>query len=223
MNNIVYSIFYCTLNSDSNFVGYCMTRKSFIKEMIKWRQGVMYGQWRIHEKDFLRIKVLVPSLPEQQKHLLDAVYDQFLLLYEKHKADHTKPYPHILSLLNTLKQKKMKMAIVSNKIDSAVKELCIPLFGEYLSVMLGETPTRLKKPNPDMVYEALKQLQVDKDQALFVGDSETDVLTAKNANMRVCGVSWGFRGKDVLKQLNVDFLIDEPMELLNIIEKENQK
>lgn len=63
----VYSIFYCTLNSDSNFVGYCMTRKSFIKEMIKWRQGVMYGQWRIHEKDFLRIKVLVPSLPEQQK------------------------------------------------------------------------------------------------------------------------------------------------------------
>ena len=63
----VYSIFYCTLNSDSNFVGYCMTRKSFIKEMIKWRQGVMYGQWRIHEKDFLRIKVLIPSLPEQQK------------------------------------------------------------------------------------------------------------------------------------------------------------
>lgn len=63
----VYSIFYCTLNSDSNFVGYCMTRKSFIKEMIKWRQGVMYGQWRIHEKDFLRIKVLVPSLPEQQQ------------------------------------------------------------------------------------------------------------------------------------------------------------
>lgn len=62
----VYSIFYCTLNSDSNFVGYCMTRKSFIKEMIKWRQGVMYGQWRIHENDFLRIKVLVPSLPEQQ-------------------------------------------------------------------------------------------------------------------------------------------------------------
>lgn len=167
--------------------------------------------------------LLEKALPEQQKHLLDAVYDQFLLLYEKHKADHTKPYPHILSLLNILKQKKMKMAIVSNKIDSAVKELCIPLFGEYLSVMLGETPTRLKKPNPDMVYEALKQLQVDKDQALFVGDSETDVLTAKNANMRVCGVSWGFRGKDVLKQLNVDFLIDEPMELLNIIEKENQK
>lgn len=63
----VYSIFYCTLNSDSNFVGYCMTRKSFIKEMIKWRQGVMYGQWRIHEKDFLRIKVLVPSLTEQQQ------------------------------------------------------------------------------------------------------------------------------------------------------------
>jgi len=63
----VYSIFYCTLNSDSNFVGYCMTRKSFIKEMIKWRQGVMYGQWRIHENDFLRIKVLVPSLPEQQQ------------------------------------------------------------------------------------------------------------------------------------------------------------
>ena len=167
--------------------------------------------------------LLEKALPEQQKHLLDAVYDQFLPLYEKHKADHTKPYPHILSLLNTLKQKKMKMAIVSNKIDSAVKELCIPLFGEYLSVMLGETPTRLKKPNPDMVYEALKQLQVDKDQALFVGDSETDVLTAKNANMRVCGVSWGFRGKDVLKQLNVDFLIYVPMELLNIIEKENQK
>lgn len=63
----VYSIFYCTLNSDSNFVGYCMTRKSFIKEMIKWRQGVMYGQWRIHENDFLRIKVLVPPLPEQQQ------------------------------------------------------------------------------------------------------------------------------------------------------------
>lgn len=167
--------------------------------------------------------LLEKALPEQQKHLLDAVYDQFLPLYEKHKADHTKPYPHILSLLNALKQKKMKMAIVSNKIDSAVKELCIPLFGEYLSVMLGETPTRLKKPSPDMVYEALKQLQVDKDQSLFVGDSETDVLTAKNANMRVCGVSWGFRGKDVLKQLNVDFLIDEPMELLNIIEKENQQ
>ena len=152
--------------------------------------------------------LLEKALPEQQKHLLDAVYDQFLPLYEKHKADHTKPYPHILSLLNTLKQKKMKMAIVSNKIDSAVKELCIPLFGEYLSVMLGETPTRLKKPNPDMVYEALKQLQVDKDQALFVGDSETDVLTAKNANIVCYSVSWGYKTRDFLVRNGAEIIFD---------------
>lgn len=63
----VYSIFSTTENSDSDFIGHRLVRKDFIKEMVKWRQGVIYGQWRIHESDFLRISISVPSVPEQQK------------------------------------------------------------------------------------------------------------------------------------------------------------
>ncbi len=167
--------------------------------------------------------LLEKALPENKKEILSEVYKRFLPLYDKHKADHTKPYPQIEALLKSLAERKIKMAIVSNKIDAAVKELCIPLFGNYISVMIGERPDLLKKPHPDMVYEALRQLKVNKNDALFVGDSETDVLTANHAKMRVCGVQWGFRGKEVLEKLNIDYFIETPMELLTIIDKENEK
>ena len=62
----VYSIFYCSNDADYNFIGYRLSMKSFIQQMVKWRQGVVYGQWRIHEKDFLQISLLVPTAEEQK-------------------------------------------------------------------------------------------------------------------------------------------------------------
>lgn len=168
-------------------------------------------------------KLIERALPETKKDLLEEAYQQFISHYDIHKSDHTKPYKEIDLLLEELNKRNFKMAIVSNKVDHAVKELCTPLFGKYIHVMLGETEKILKKPAPDMVYEALKQLNSKVENTLFVGDSETDVLTANNAHIKVCGVEWGFRGKEILQQLKIDYLIQTPLQLLDILSKEENK
>ncbi len=167
-------------------------------------------------------KLIERALPEKKQDLLEDAFNDFLKHYEIHKMDNTKPYDGIYELLKELKNRNIKMAIVSNKIDSAVKQMCTPLFGKYINVMLGESDKLLKKPAPDMVYEALKLLNSSKKSTLFVGDSETDVLTANNAGIDVCGVDWGFRGGDILKKSKINYLIFKPLELLDILNKENE-
>lgn len=141
--------------------------------------------------------------------------------YESHLLVKTKPYEGILEMLATLKAEKIIMAIVSNKIDSAVKDLMTLFFQDFISIGIGDRKGLALKPNPDSVYEAIKQMGLhENDLILYIGDSETDVKTAQNAGLPFIGVSWGFRTFEELKRAGAEVIVKNPEELvLKIIKK----
>ena len=126
-------------------------------------------------------------------------------------------YKEITELLEELSKKGCKLAIVSNKFDKAVKGLNKVYFGKYIKVAVGESEDTRRKPAPDTVFKALEELGSTADKAVYVGDSEVDVQTAKNAKIICVGVTWGFRDREVLEQEGADYIIDSPLELLKII------
>lgn len=137
--------------------------------------------------------------------------------YSKNMQNKTRAYDGIMELLKRLKELGYKMAVVSNKYDQAVKALCRDLFSEYISVAIGESAAVRRKPAPDSVFEAIRELNSLKETTIYVGDSETDVLTAKNAGIKCVGVTWGFRGRAILEAEGADYIIDSPLELFKLI------
>lgn len=155
--------------------------------------------------------------PGTSSHEMQACLSDFKAYYSLHKQDKTCPYPDIPELLSQLHARGMKLAIVSNKFDRAVKALAEFYFSGLISVAIGESDRIRKKPAPDTVYEALSLLQADKSEVIYVGDSETDIETAKNAGVRHIGVTWGFRDRDTLRRSGASDLIHAPLELMEYI------
>ena len=143
----------------------------------------------------------------------------FKFFYSQNMLNQTKPYDGITELLETLKAKGIKTAVVSNKFDSAVKELTKKYFDGLISVSIGENEKEgiKKKPAPDMVLKALKELDVQPSDAVYAGDSNTDILTAQNTGIPCISVSWGFRTKEFLLENGAKTIIDYPSELLNCL------
>lgn len=149
----------------------------------------------------------------------EKTFSDFKEYYEAHCNDNTAPYDGIMELLKELKLNGIKLAIVSNKLDPAVKELNQLYFKEYMTSAVGEMEEEgiRKKPAPDMVQKALKELGVTQDEAIYVGDSDVDIATAKNSGLECVSVTWGFRDVEFLKEHGATNLIDEPVELLNYV------
>lgn len=147
----------------------------------------------------------------------EQVFAAFKEYYGQHCLDHTKPYPDIMYLLKELKARGTKIAIVSNKLDSAVKELNEHFFGDYISVAIGETEGVSKKPAKDMVEKAMVELGVAKDQAVYVGDSDVDIQTAENSGLPCISVTWGFRDEKFLRENGAKQLVKTPQELLYLL------
>ncbi len=134
--------------------------------------------------------------------------------YAEHYHDLTLPYPGIMDLLAECKAKDIPMAIVSNKADPFVKNLRALFFDEFIDIAVGESTEFPRKPSPEMVYAAMEQMGLSGDDAFYVGDSEVDVQTAKNAGLPCLAVTWGFRNKDILLAAGATDLISDPMDLL---------
>lgn len=139
--------------------------------------------------------------------------------YGKHCEDKTKPYEGILSLLQKLKEMGIGIAVVSNKSDFAVKKLMPAYFGDLIDVASGEDEAHGigKKPAPEMVFAALEQIGVDPSEAIYVGDSDVDIATAKNAGMPCVSVTWGFRSREFLIEHGASVMIDKPGEVLDYV------
>ena len=142
------------------------------------------------------------------------VYKEY---YTQHLCVITAPYDGIIPMLEELKKAGIKAAVLSNKFDSAVKTICDEFFGGLLCVAYGIRSEVPPKPEPQGVYEIMKELECSADETLFVGDSETDIQTAQNAGLKCVGVSWGFRGREFLTQNGADYVIDYPQEMLKIL------
>ncbi len=163
-------------------------------------------------------KLVERSLPDNiDRDILDRVLKEFKLHYSDNMRNKTRPYDGIIRLLETLKENRYKMAIVSNKFDKAVKELNTEYFSEYISVAIGEKKGIDKKPAPDSVYQSLKELNSSVENTVYVGDSDIDVETAKNSGVKMIGVTWGFRDKDVLEAKGADYIADNIDKLYQII------
>ena len=150
----------------------------------------------------------------EENPVFEDLFEFFREYYKSHCNIKTAPYEGIMELMKELKGRGIQMAIVSNKIDAGVKELNAIYFAEYVDVALGEREGIERKPAPDSVNEAIRLLGVNKENTVYVGDSDVDIQTAKNAEIRCVSVSWGFRDEAFLMEHGAGIMIDRPLELL---------
>ena len=159
-------------------------------------------------------KLIERAVPENCENVEECL-DVFKKHYEKNMYNNTVSYNCIETMLKTLKSEGIKLGVVSNKFDLAVKELCKKYYDGLVDIAIGQGGDVLPKPSPFGVYKAMKELGADKASTIYVGDSEVDVQTAQNANIPCIGVTWGFRGRAYLD--GADYIIDDPCEIINIV------
>lgn len=147
--------------------------------------------------------------------LFEDTLQTFRQHYLLHNLDTTLPYPGIMEMLQQLKAQGKRIAVVSNKFYAATQDLCKHFFGDTIQVAIGEREDIKKKPAPDTVLEALRQLQVTRQDAVYVGDSEVDIETARNSGIPCISVLWGFRSKSFLLSHGATTFIETPNELTN--------
>lgn len=128
----------------------------------------------------------------------EAVLKSFMEYYQEHCNDLTGAYPGILDLMSWLKREGYLIAVASNKADPAVGKLCEIYFEGLVDFAVGDLPGQEKKPAPDMVKRVLNELHIEQEDAIYIGDSEVDIATAKNSGLDCIVVTWGFRDKDLL-------------------------
>ena len=144
----------------------------------------------------------------------DKTYADFRSHYMEHNLDTTKPYDGIMPLLEELRLRGKKVAVVSNKFYAATQELCRHFFGDLVPVAIGEREDIRKKPAPDTVVEAMRQLGVTADGAVYIGDSDVDIETARNSGMPCISVLWGFRDREFLLEHGATTLVEKPEQIL---------
>ncbi|MGN0377509.1 MAG: HAD family hydrolase [Suilimivivens sp.] len=163
-------------------------------------------------------KLVERAVPEEtSKDDLEAVFAAFKEYYAVHCNDKTRPYSGISELLAEMKKRGYQMAIVSNKLQSGVDALKELYFKDYITVAIGGKEDMPKKPAPDMVIEALRQLGTEKENAVFVGDSEVDIATAVNAKMDCITVAWGFRTRQEQEEAGATVFANNPMEIMELL------
>lgn len=183
-----------------------------------------YPERKLEEvRDFVGNGVKVLMMKSAPDGISEAELEQCLNVFKEYYAlhwqDKTAPYNGILPLLSVLKHKGIKTAVISNKYERAVLELCRDYFPGRFDAARGERSGAPRKPEPDAVYDVLEELGSEKKHAIYVGDSEVDMATARNAGLISVGVTWGFRDRKVLSEQGADYIIDQPGQLLEVIEQ----
>lgn len=200
-----------TLDDLADAVNYALAQYGYpVRPLAEIREFVGNGVRNLLERS-------VPGGLEDPKY--EACLGTFQDYYSQNMQKKTCPYQDIPELLEKLTAAGMKMAIVSNKFDKAVKELNRQYFGDCIGVAIGESARIHKKPAPDCVFEAMQELHADAHSAIYVGDSEVDVRTARNAGIPCVGVTWGFRDKEILEKEEAEYIIEHPMELMDVLEE----
>ncbi len=148
---------------------------------------------------------------------LDRVFADFKAYYVDHCQERTHLYDGVAELLRSLKDAGLHLAIVSNKLQAGVDELYARYFSDSVEVAIGERQGVARKPQPDMVRLALETLGVQASEAVYIGDSDVDLLTARNSGLPCISVLWGFRDKDFLESHGATCLVQQPQEIVNLL------
>lgn len=198
-----------TLEDLNDSVNFALDSGGFKRNTVK--------QTRLYAGNGIRV-LMQRSLPESSDgETLEKYLEIFRTHYQKNMTNKTRAYDGIYEALKALRENGVKLGVVSNKFDLAVKDLCGKYFGEYIKVAIGEDEKNgiRKKPAPDSVLRAMEILGSDAEHTLYIGDSETDVETAHNAGLKCIGVLWGFRDEEILKKAGADYIIKKPEEIIN--------
>lgn len=163
-------------------------------------------------------KLIERAVPDGENNpQFEEVFAEFKRYYVVHCQDNTQPYDGILSTLRELKARGKHMAIVSNKLQSGVTELHGQWFSDVIDVAVGERDGIARKPAPDMVEVALRELGVDRQNAVYIGDSDVDLATARNSHLPCVSVLWGFRDRDFLQENGATSFAEKPEDLLEML------
>ena len=163
-------------------------------------------------------RAVAPGSSDKQ---IEQVFTIFKAYYKDHCAVKTRPYDGIMELIHVLREKGILTAVVSNKGDFAVQILCEDYFPGMFDFAVGEREGIRRKPAPDSVLAVLEKFQINKEEAVYIGDSEVDIQTAVNAGMKEIAVTWGFRPETFLKENGADCIVHTPEELLRKIYESN--
>lgn len=196
-----------TLEDLANSVNYAMEQSQYPTHSIDEVRNMVGNGVKV------LIERAVPSGTSEEETLRALSF--FQKHYLIHNQDTTRPYEGIMEMLNALKRAGKKVAVVSNKFDKATKALCDKYFPGLIDIAVGENEAAgiRKKPYPDMVMEVMQELGVSADESVYIGDSEVDIDTARNASLPCITVLWGFREKDFLKEKGATCFVTSPLEI----------
>ena len=158
----------------------------------------------------------VPGIDEDLVMRILATYQPY---YKAHNADLTRPFPGIVDLLRKLRAADVRTAVVSNKPDNSVVQLASDYFDSGFDLAIGETQGIARKPAPDMNYMILEKLGIRVQDAVYIGDTEIDIATARNTGMDCIMVDWGFRPRSELEALGAKVIVSTADELYSRIER----
>lgn len=199
-----------TLDDLANACNYALNKFNFpIHEVDKYKTFIGNGIYKLVER----------AIPEGKKdyETVTIVLKVFNEYYNEHMMDMTKPYDGIIELLDKLSINGIKLAVVSNKKHDFTIEIVNKYFEEKFDIVFGHRDNYKEKPDPASVLEVIEAFNVSKEECIYIGDSNVDIITARNAGVKSIGVSWGFRGKEELAREGADYLANNVVELKRII------
>lgn len=162
------------------------------------------------------LKFLDADTPENYEKV-SSLYD---FEYEKEPNFNTKPFDGMPELLKKLKAMGIRLAVLSNKPDNVTQDVVKIFFGDTFDFVQGAVNNVRSKPEPDATLKICARFGISPENALFIGDTNVDMQTGKNAKMSACGVLWGFRDRQELLDCGADFIAENPMEIAKIIQNE---
>lgn len=166
------------------------------------------------------VKLMERSTPDGTDEITQkACLDVFRAHYLEHMSDTTAPYANVIDMLKNLREKGIKIAVVSNKLHTAVEELCESYFTGLIDKAVGVSVEAERKPSPVNVIRTAEIFGAELRECIYIGDSEVDVQTAHNANVKCIGITWGFRDRDCLLDNGCDFIAETADEVFEIIIK----
>lgn len=212
INTIVFDLDGTLLNTLEDLrdsVNYALERQGFpLRNLNEIRSFVGNGIRLLMER----------AVPENTPaETFEICFKDFCDYYKIHMEDKTAPYDGINDMLTNIKKAGFKTAIVTNKADFAAQDLCKRMFGENIDFVVGSSDDRPNKPAPDGVFYALEKLDSKIENTVFVGDADTDILTAKNANLPSIGVLWGFRDREVIEEAGAEYIVDSVNDLEKLL------
>lgn len=190
-------------------------------------QALQHYGYPTHETEAYRFfvgnginKLFERALPEGERteENIGKIRSRFVPYYDEHNADLSRPYPGIPEVLETLQQQGVMIAVASNKYQAATRKLVAHYFPTIRFVeVLGQREGIPTKPDPSIVYDIIREAGVEKEEVLYVGDSNVDMQTAHHAGVTAIGVAWGFRPRAELAALHPAHIIEKAEELLPLL------